>query len=126
MLMAHFSLRGFGAGEWCGLRARISMIIIAAPQSGQTKVGWAALSDTSASVLRGFRINWLNLQQLTRPRKIDRGRTAIGKQPIGADAIESRWAGTCNRKAAHELVGSECQWFLCRVLLWHDNLSSGT
>ena len=103
-----------GARMGC-LRARISMMIIAAPQSGQTKVGWTALSDASASVLMGSVLAGATCSKLAHSRKIIAA-PGIGEQPIVADAVKAAGQNV-QQEAAHELVGSERHGFMTGLAL---------
>ena len=86
-------LATWAAHESVAPRAKISTMIIAAPQCGQTKVGWTLATDAVGRLRFGVGDD---VQQFTRLCEM-LAAAGIGEQAIVADAVEA--AGrTCSRK----------------------------
>ena len=86
------------------------MMIIAAPQCGQTKVGAPMAADASvAAVRRGGD----NVQQFACLREM-LAAPGVGEQPVVADAVKA--AGQhVQQEAAYELVGPEGHRLVARL-----------
>ena len=106
--------RNVGCAQIGSPRVKISMMIIAAPQSGQTKWAGPGLPSLEAVVDSGARA-LDNVQQFTCPVEM-LAAPGIGKQPIVADAMKA--AGQhVQQEAAHELVRIERHGLVTRLPL---------
>ena len=102
-------------------RAKVSTMIIAAPQCGQTKVG-GTMADGRLRRLR-FGRGGNDVQQFARLGEM-LAAPGIGEQPVVADAVEAAGQNV-QQEAAHELVGSRASWSCSASCPWRGSPSSG-
>ena len=114
-------LARWAARESVAPRAKVSTMIIAAPQCGQTKVGWPQAAGAVGR--RRFGRGGDDVQQFARLGEM-LAASGIGEQPVVADAVEAAGQNV-QQEAAHELVGARASWSCSASCPWRGSPSSG-